>query len=107
MKPLILSIGLLTLVTLSGCSTLVYRRDMQQGNVLTEKRVQKLRKGMSKNQVIQLLGTPLNRSTFTEQPIHYVYFFKPRRGNTSRKIVSLTFKNNSLISYTIKPQVLN
>lgn len=101
MKSLILGLGLLSLISLNGCSALVYQRDIQQGNILTEKNILKLHKGMTKNQVVQLLGTPLNLNTFSQQPIRYVYFLKPRRGKTTRRRVTLTFKSNLLIKLKI------
>ena len=49
----------LTALTLSGCS-LVYRIDIPQGNYVEQKQVDKLRQGMTREQVLMALGYPIS-----------------------------------------------
>ena len=45
--------------------------------------VDALHEGMTKNQVIFLLGTPALRNLFHKEQWNYVYYLKPRFGQTS------------------------
>ena len=68
----------------SACSTLetympattslaVYKIDINQGNYLSQDMVDKLKVGMTKQQVRGVLGTPLVTSAFRESRWDYVY----------------------------------
>jgi outer membrane protein assembly factor BamE len=70
----------------AGCSTLstympvvsslgVYKIDVNQGNYLSQDMVEKLKVGMSKQQVRIALGTPLVTSAFRDDRWDYVYEF--------------------------------
>ncbi|MGH8171984.1 MAG: outer membrane protein assembly factor BamE, partial [Rhodanobacteraceae bacterium] len=48
---------LLALAPLAGCG-LVYKVDVQQGNLFDEATVQSLKPGMSKRQVLLVMGSP-------------------------------------------------
>ena len=66
------------LLLLSGCSyipTLPYKIDIQQGNVVTEEMVEKLKPGMSRSQVRFVLGTPLITDVFHADRWDYFYYF--------------------------------
>lgn len=65
-----------------------YRPDVHQGNIITKEMVDNLHEGMTKNQVIFLLGTPALRSVFHQEEWDYIYFFDPRAGKESvRKLI--------------------
>ncbi len=57
----------LTALTLSGCS-LVYRIDIPQGNYVEQKQVDKLRQGMTREQVEFVLGSAMLRMALTRTP---------------------------------------
>ncbi|HEY7788781.1 MAG TPA: outer membrane protein assembly factor BamE [Casimicrobiaceae bacterium] len=70
----------------TGCATLdrhapswrslgVYKIDINQGNYLSQDMVDKLKVGMTQQQVRQLLGTPLITSPFRADRWDYVYEF--------------------------------
>jgi outer membrane protein assembly factor BamE len=78
----------LVLATLlaAGCATVdtymptlrsfgVYKLDINQGNYLSQDMVDRLKVGQTKQQVRQLLGTPLLVSAFREDRWDYVYEF--------------------------------
>ncbi len=92
--PLMLAISL----SLSGCSIFhVYQVDTQQGNIVTPKMAKQLKPGMSKAQVIALLGHPLLVDTFDPNILHYVYTFQPGGQDIKvRKHLNIYFKNNKL-----------
>ena len=84
---------------LSACS-LVYKIDIQQGNYVTQDLVAKLKPGMTKGEVRQLLGTPLLIDVFHANQWEY-YFSSARRGKaepTSR--LTIHFKDDKVASFT-------
>mgnify|MGYP003201533952 CR=1 FL=1 len=99
MKRLIFC-ALLPITLLSGCSSVSdhipgwlkpYTPDVHQGNVVTSEMVDALHEGMTKNQVIFLLGTPALRNLFHKEQWNYVYYLKPRFGQTSIRKLEITF----------------
>jgi outer membrane protein assembly factor BamE len=63
---------------LSACGV-VYKIDVQQGNYVTQDVVSKLKKGMTKGEVKQLLGTPLLSDAFHNNRWDY-YFSNAKSG---------------------------
>lgn len=66
---------LLALLTMAGCVR-PYQIEIQQGNVVTREMIDKLKPGMTKNQVRFVLGTPLVTDPFHPQRWDYVYVYK-------------------------------
>ncbi len=89
----------LTALTLSGCS-LVYRIDIPQGNYVEQKQVDKLRQGMTREQVSYVLGTPMLRDGFDPNTWSYLYEFQPGHGDKERKELTVTFANDRLTTVT-------
>jgi outer membrane protein assembly factor BamE len=73
-----------------------YRIPIQQGNVLTQERVDQLQPGMAKRQVRHLMGTPMLVDPFHQNRWDYVYTFRPPRGDTEERRISLYFENDQL-----------
>jgi len=73
------AICLLALAT-SAC---IYRIDIQQGNLLEEDAIEQAQVGMTKSQIVFLLGTPMVTDSFHENRWDYTYYL--RRGR-SREI---------------------
>ena len=89
---LVLAAALLT----SGCG-LVYRQPIYQGNLLEPTAVERLQAGMSKPQVIELLGTPSIADPFQDD--RWDYTSSQRVGRMSRaqvKNLTLWFEGGSL-----------
>lgn len=84
---LVLSIGA-SLVALAGCSSFdgasnrianlvtPYKVDVVQGNFVSREQVQALQPGMSRQQVREILGTPLVTSLFHSDRWEYVFTLK-------------------------------
>jgi len=84
---------------LPACS-LVYRIDVQQGNYVTQDLVDRLKPGMTKAEVKQLLGTPLLIDVFHAN--RWDYFFsnvKGRKPEDSSRL-SVFFENDKLARHT-------
>ncbi len=98
----------LVVVALSGCagsfnpvasaaSALTpYKVDILQGNVLTQEQVQLLQVGMSREQVRDILGTPLLTSVFHADRWDYVFTLKRQGQALQRRHLSVWFKGNQL-----------
>jgi outer membrane protein assembly factor BamE len=91
-------VALLFAVTLSGCNYLVYRIDVQQGNYVTQDLVAKLKPGMTKAEVRQLLGTPLLSDVFHAN--RWDYYFSNVKGGKPEDRTRLTvfFDEEKLVS---------
>ena len=75
-------------VFMGGC---VYKVPIKQGNQIDQTKVDQLRFGMSRSQVLFLMGNPI-----IDDPLHvnrwdYVYYLRPRKGNTELRRVTLFF----------------
>jgi outer membrane protein assembly factor BamE len=87
------------LLSLGGCSVLdsmVYRIDIPQGNYLEQDDVDKLRIGMTEEQVIYVLGKPVAENSFDSDRWVYLYNMNPNEGKVYRKELILTFNNERL-----------
>jgi len=100
-------------ILLSGCSTLenmaesvpdyasnlplMYRPDIQQGNVITQDMVNQLKPGMSKRQVTYTLGTPGLVDSFHQNRWDYVYTLKENAQEIEQKNLTLFFEDDRLI----------
>lgn len=73
---LIAAVAMLTLGSLAGC---VYRIDIQQGNFLEAKDIDRVAVGMTRIQVRSLLGTPMVADPFEGWRWDYVYYLKKGR----------------------------
>ena len=72
MKKIILLIALTLII--SACQSWDFaRRVKQQGNILSKAKVERLRPGMSKDDVVTLLGSDLLTPTFNEDRWDYAY----------------------------------
>lgn len=81
---------------ISGCSLSPYRMDVQQGNVVTQDMVAKLRPGMTRAQVRYVLGTPLVTDTFHPERWDYFYKFDRAGDPAEQRRLTLVFKEDQL-----------
>ena len=99
MQRLTILVIFFSFVTLSGCLFPgVYKRELQQGHVITEEMAQQLRTGLTREQVIYIMGTPLTPSALNADRWDYIYWSKDPRDNVSQKNVTLTFDGDRLIT---------
>ncbi len=92
--------ALCALLPLSACNLLkVYKLDIQQGNVVTQEMVDKLKPGMTRAQVRYVLGTPLIQDAFHQNRWDYFYSFKKGvDGVAETRRLTLLFKDDILHS---------
>jgi outer membrane protein assembly factor BamE len=79
---------LLLALQLSACGWLApYRIDIQQGNFVSQEMVAQLKRGMTKEQVRFVLGTPLVTDIFHANRWDFVYFLdRPGQPRVQRRL---------------------
>lgn len=70
---------------------IVYRQDIQQGNVITQEMINQLHPGLSKRQVRFIMGTPMLIDVFHQSRWDYVYSMTHGWGTTESKKIQLYF----------------
>jgi outer membrane protein assembly factor BamE len=87
-------------------TSLIYRPEVQQGNVLSQEQVDSLKPGMTKRQVRFLLGTPMLTDVFHANRWDYTFTFGVGSQPTEIRHVAVHFENDRLvrISGDMRPQ---
>ena len=99
-----LAILLFACLTLPGCGYIVYKMDVQQGNYVTQDVIARVKVGMTKAEVRQILGTPLVADVFHANRWDY-YFSSAKNGrNRDRTLLSIFFENDKVSSIQGKGQ---
>lgn len=94
-KRLLSLLSLIGATALAGC---VYKIDIQQGNIVTQDMVDKLRPGMSRSQSRFALGTPMIQDTFHPDRWDYIYTIQPGGGRRLQEGEALFFSNDEQLS---------
>lgn len=81
----------------TGCG-LIYKTDINQGNLLDERTVEQLEIGMTKRQVQVLMGTPSIQSPFHQSRWDYTASISRRGGAPEIRTLTLTFDGDRLAS---------
>lgn len=89
-------IGLALALLLGACSLTTYKIDIQQGNVVTQDMVAKLRQGMTRSQVKFVMGTPLVSDPFHTDRWDYFYEFIKAGKLKDKKRLTLVFDQDRL-----------
>lgn len=105
MQRIIISVSvvLLSLTLVGGCSYFpgVHKIDIQQGNLVTQDRVDKLKPGMTRTQVRFLMGSPMVIDTFSQDRWDYVYSLKSGKDeNIIQKRLTLFFQDEKLSHFS-------
>ena len=92
-------------LTTSACSGMrvpqfpgVYKIPIAQGNIITQEMIDQLEPGMTRRQVVFVMGTPLVRDPFQQDRWDYVFNYQPGGGIRCQERVSLNFENDLLVS---------
>jgi outer membrane protein assembly factor BamE len=103
-----LSLFSMSLVLLSGCSSVdgasnrlvgmikPYKIDIVQGNFVSREQAAALKEGMSRNQVREILGSPLLASIFHSNRWDYLFTFKRQGAEPQARRVTVFFKDDIL-----------
>ena len=93
MKKIILVALLATLFT--ACSR--YQPTILQGNALDSATIAQIKVGMSRADVLQILGSPLMQDDFRTQRWDYIYYSVERGQKSEQKNLTLEF-NGDIVS---------
>ena len=108
-RPILILAALTALATLGGCQSLQrsdsflgvitpYRIDVVQGNVLTKEQVERVKPGLTRNQVRDLLGSPLLTDPFHEDRWDYVFTIRRQGAEPQHRSAVLHFDGDTLKS---------
>jgi outer membrane protein assembly factor BamE len=75
-----------------------YRIDIQQGNVVTQEMVNKLKAGQTRSQVRFVLGSPLVTDMFHQDRWDYVYLMQRQGKPDERRRLTVIFDGDKLVS---------
>ena len=76
-----------------------YQPDIQQGNILNNSNLKQIRYGMSKQEVLYILGTPMVIDPFNESRWDYFYSnTNQRKKETSKRLITARFDGDRLIA---------
>ena len=93
-------------VVLAGCSfkrprlPRVHKLTVQQGNVINQDMIDKLRPGMTRSQVAFVMGEPVVRNSFNDDRWDYVYTIELPGVYSTTQTVSLYFVDEQLAYFT-------
>jgi len=105
MRILMLTIVCASLL-ISGCTLKrpklprVHKLTVQQGNVITQKMIDKLKPGMTRSQVAFIMGEPVVRNSFNDHRWDYIYTIELPGVFSSNQTVSLYFVDDVLAYFT-------
>ncbi len=96
---------LLTVLALAGCKQAPelpavispYKIDIQQGNVVSQAMVSKLKAGMTRAQVRFALGSPLIVDMFRTDRWDYVYMYQKQGREPQRHRITIIFEDDRLL----------
>ncbi|MFT6732333.1 MAG: outer membrane protein assembly factor BamE [Polaribacter sp.] len=90
---------LLVLAILLATTSCVYKLDIQQGNLIIQKDIDKLRPELSKNQVVFVMGNPVVDDSFSDDNWIYINTYSNRnKGTNTTKRLELFFTEDKLVS---------
>lgn len=89
-------LAVLAFIPLTSCG-IVYKVDTQQGNLFDKSTVEALKPGMSKRQVILMMGSPALTSPFDQDRWDYVSTIRRGRNKMATKDLVVTFKDDALV----------
>jgi outer membrane protein assembly factor BamE len=93
--------ALLFALLVAGCGNVPlitpYKLDVQQGNVVTQEMVARLKPGMTRSQVRFTLGTPLLVDPFRADRWDYVFVFMKQGVVTEQRRIVVIFKDDKLL----------
>ena len=90
---------LLSFASLSGCVFPgVYKLNVQQGNIVTQDMLDKLKPGMTQRQVIYVMGNPVLQNPYEAKRWDYYYTLEVRDEVTKNYRIQVFFDDKGLFS---------
>lgn len=92
-----LALALTCAAVLAGCP---YKIEIQQGNFISQEAMSQLKEGMSKEQVRQIMGTPLLVDIFHDDRWDYIFLRHTVDGRHEKRSLALFFESGKLARIT-------
>jgi len=93
-------IALILTLFLAGCSFPgVYKINVQQGNIVTNKELTALTEGMPRSQVHAVMGTPMMLNPVDTSREYYVYTFQRAGGDIEEQRIIVYYDNDRFSHY--------
>lgn len=92
-------LSLLALALLLGGCNVIYKQNIPQGNVLDEDDMEQLSVGLTKRQVLVLLGSPAVKSPFHADRWDYVNSFARSGDKAERRTLTVLFENDRVVDF--------
>lgn len=89
---------LAALLALGGCQ-IVHKQNIQQGNVLDFDDLERLETGLTKRQVLVLLGSPAIRSPFHADRWDYFNSLAVRGGRADTRSLTILFEDDRVVDF--------
>ena len=90
----------ITLVSISACGFVgfpgVYRINVEQGNIIDQEKVDKLKIGMSRRQVRFILGTPMIEDSFNTDRWDYTHTIRNGKNSILNQNLTVFFEADKL-----------
>ncbi|MFT4635803.1 MAG: outer membrane protein assembly factor BamE [Arenicella sp.] len=78
-----------------------YQPNVQQGNIINNSDLSEIRYGMSKQEILFILGTPMVIDPFNEQRWDYFYSNRDqRKKETTQRLITALFNGDKLVELT-------
>jgi outer membrane protein assembly factor BamE len=77
----------------------LHRVTVQQGNVITQRMIDDLKPGLTRSQVVFILGEPIYRNTFEDDRWDYLYSIELPRVYREVKRLTVYFENDVVTHY--------
>lgn len=104
MRIKLILINVLLALSLTQCISYDFsRRIVQQGNLIPQEKIERLKKGMSKDDAAILMGTSLLSPTFNNDRWDYAYTWRKGSGPMEIRNASLYFSQSRLVRIEQKP----
>jgi outer membrane protein assembly factor BamE len=97
MRARIITLAVLLLAGCSSVPSLLYKIEIQQGNVITQEMVNKMKPGMTRSQVRFALGSPMISDAFHENRWDYLYRFEQRGRLVEQRKLTIFFEDDRLM----------
>lgn len=101
-KSLLVSTLFLSQISLSGCGAWwlprAHKIDIQQGNILPDEAVARIVEGMTRSEVISILGEPVVSNPKDKSRWDYIYSINRSGDAPNARRLTLMFENDRIVS---------
>lgn len=98
MQIKIILISAALILSLTHCASYDFsRRVIQQGNLLSAEKINRLKTGMSKNDVATLMGSSLLNPPFAQDRWDYAFTWRKANGPTTVRHLVIYFKQDRVV----------